>query len=263
MDLGIKGRIALIGGGSKGLGRAVATSLAREGAVVTIMARNEAELKATAEEIGSETGGQVEYLAVDLGNPERTGEAAAATVKKHGRVDVLVNNAGGPPTGQFLDFSDREWESAFRLNLLSAVNLARVVVPGMKDRKWGRIINCTSIAVKQPIDGLILSNAVRAGVHGWAKSLANELAPFGITVNNILPGYTMTDRVRGMAEALARKQGASIEDVYNDMASAVPMGRIGRPEDFGELAAFLASEQAGYITGASIPIDGGFYKGLM
>ena len=263
MDLGLKGKVALVGGASRGLGLAAAESLAREGARVIITARSKDQLEAAAARIAQNTGAAVEARPADLSRPGEAAGLARETVRDFGRVDVLVNNAGGPPGGAFLDFSDQDWEAAFQLNLMSAVNLTREVIPGMKERQWGRIINLTSIAVKQPIDGLILSNAIRAGVHGWAKSLANEYAPHGVTVNNVCTGYTLTERVRSLAEARAAQEGITPESVIAGFVASVPMKRLGRPEDLGDLVAYLASEQAGYITGASIPIDGGYYRGLL
>ncbi|MEW5724180.1 MAG: SDR family oxidoreductase [Thermodesulfobacteriota bacterium] len=263
MDLGIEGKVALVGGAGKGLGRAAAGALAREGCVVVISSRTAGTLAATAEAIRRETGAEVLPLPADLSSSRQAAGLARTALDRYGRVDILVNNAGGPPVGKFLDFTDLDWEAAFRLNLMSAVTLAREVVPGMIERRWGRIVNLTSIAVKQPLDGFILSNAVRAGVHGWAKTLSNELAPFGVTVNNVLPGFTLTDRVWSLARDQSEKQGLSSEEVLKQMAGAIPMNRLGRPEDLGDLVAFLASEQAGYITGVSIQIDGGLYKGLM
>lgn len=250
-------------GASKGLGLAAATAMAREEARVIIMARTEETLSQAAESLSRETGRPVIPVTVDLSRANQTRLAVQTALDAYGRIDILVNNAGGPGTARFLEIDDTNWEAAFRLNLMSAVVMAREVVPGMKARRWGRIINLTSIAVKQPIDGLMLSNAIRAGVHGWAKTLANELAPFDITVNNVLPGYTLTGRIRDLARAIASREGVSPEEIISGMTEAIPIGRLGQPEEVGDLVAFLASEAAGYITGVSIPIDGGFYKGLL
>ena len=263
MKLGLAGKTAVVGGASKGLGRAAAMSLAREGARVVITARTAEVLSNTAKELSRATGSEVTARAADLSDPKQARSLMKEVIAAQGGVDILVNNAGGPPPGTFSDFDISDWEEAFRLNFLSAVAMTREAVPGMKERGWGRIINITSISVKQPLDEMILSNAVRAGVHGWAKSLSNELAPFGITVNNILPGFILTDRVMQLADDKAEATGASREDILRAFAANIPMKRIGKPEDLGDLAAFLASKQAGYITGASIQIDGGFFKGLM
>ncbi len=263
MDLGLKDKIALVGGGSKGLGRAAAMALAQEGAKVVIISRTEDVLGETAETIHRETGAEVTARPADLSLADQARRIVRETIDGYGRLDILVNNAGGPPTGQFLDFGEDDWAAAFRTNLMSAVTMAGEALPSMKEHQWGRIINLTSIAVKQPLDGLILSNAVRAGVHGWAKSLANEVASLNITVNNVLPGYTLTDRVRSLAGQRAEQEGISTEQVIGQWENNIPMKRLGRPEELGSLVAFLASNQAAYITGVSIPIDGGFYKGLM
>ena len=263
MNLGLKGKVALIGGAGKGLGKAVAFSLAREGVKTALVSRTSETLENTAEEIRKKTRNTVWTIPADLSDQDEAVEAAQTALQVFGRVDILVNNAGGPPAGQFLDFDEEDWMRAFQLNLMSAVSLTREIIPGMKDRGFGRILNITSIAVKQPMDGLILSNSIRAGVHGWAKSLSNEVAPYGITVNNILPGYTLTDRVHSLAGAMAEKQGTTPEAIIESWEAGIPMKRIGRPEDLGDLAAYLASEQAGYITGMSVLIDGGAYKGLM
>jgi len=182
---------------------------------------------------------------------------------RFGTVDILVNNAGGPPSMSFLEIDDELWLRGCRLNLLSTIVMTREAVPIMKEKRWGRIVNMTSIAVKQPIDGLILSNTVRSGVIGFAKSLSNELASFNITVNSVCPGYTMTDRVRNLSKVLAEKQGTTPEAIVGKWEAEIPMRRIGTPEEFASLVVYLASRQAGYITGAAIQIDGGWYKGIM
>jgi 3-oxoacyl-[acyl-carrier protein] reductase len=179
------------------------------------------------------------------------------------RVDILVTNAGGPPAGPFESHSAESWESAYRLTLASVLNLCRGVLPGMRERRWGRILNVTSIAAKQPVDNLILSNSLRAAVTGFARTLANEIAPFGITVNNILPGYTRTERVEELAAATAKATGASAESIRGKWESQIPMGRLGEPREFAALAAFLASDRASYITGQSIAVDGGWIRALL
>ncbi len=263
MDLGLTDKTALVGGGSRGLGRAIAAALSREGARVAIVARDRQVLEETARDISASTGRTVKPVAADLSVPEQARKAAGETLEAFGRVDILVNNAGGPPSGYFADFSDEAWDQAFRLNLMSAVNMTREVLPGMKERRWGRIVNMTSIAVKQPLDGLMLSNSIRAGVHGWAKSLAAETAAFGVTVNNVLPGYTATDRVRRLARSQAEREGLTENEIVARMNRSVPMRRLASPEEVGDLVAYLASEKAAYITGVSIQIDGGFHSGLM
>ena len=180
-----------------------------------------------------------------------------------GRVDVLVTNTGGPPAGPFEAHTPEAWEEAVRQNLFSVLNLVRGVLPGMRERKWGRIINVTSIAVKQPSDNLILSNAVRAAVTGFARTLANEVASFGVTVNNLLPGYTRTQRVEELAEAMGQQQGKSPAEIVGAWESQIPMGRLGSPEEFAAMAAFLVSERASYITGTSVQVDGGWIRSLL
>jgi 3-oxoacyl-[acyl-carrier protein] reductase len=263
MDLGLKDKAALVAGGSMGLGRAVALELSKEGARVAICALDDASLPETAAFIKKETGGEVLALPADVSNPDEARHFVREAAAHFGAVDILVNNAGGPPSATFLEIDDDLWTSGFRLNLLSTIVMTREAVPVMKARRWGRIINMTSISVKQPIDGLILSNTVRSGVIGLAKSLSNELAAFGITVNSVCPGYILTDRVRNLAAGVAEKEGTTPEAVIKTWEASIPMGRLGRPEEFAALVAFLASEQAGYITGAAVQFDGGWYKGVM
>ncbi len=263
MDLGLKDKVALVAGGSRGLGRAVALQLAKEGARVAICALDDSSLPETAAYIRKETGGHILAIAADVSNPDEARLFVRDAIAHFGTVDVLVNNAGGPPAATFLEIDDDLWSAGFRLNLLSTIVMTREAVPVMKEKSWGRIINMTSISVKQPIDGLILSNTVRSGVIGLAKSLSNELAPHGITVNSVCPGYTLTDRVRSLAVSVAQKEGTTAEAVIKKWEASIPMGRLGTPEEFAALVAFLASEQAGYITGAAIQFDGGWYKGIM
>ncbi len=263
MDLGLKGKVAFVAGASQGLGKAVAMTLSREGARVAICALDDPELPAAVTEIKACAGGEVIGIPADVSDPSQAQAFVKKALDYYGTVDILVNNAGGPPTKTFLEIPDDLWYFGFRLNLLSTIVMSREVVPVMKEKRWGRIINMTSIAVKQPIDGLILSNAIRCGVIGFAKSLSNELAPYRVTVNNVCPGYTMTERVRSLAAVTAEKEGTTAEEVVRRWEAQIPMGRLGTPEEFAALVAFLASEQAAYITGASIHIDGGYYRGLM
>jgi len=263
MDLGLRGKVALIAGGSQGLGRAVATEMAREGAKVAICALDDPELPRAVEEIGAATGGQVFGIPADLTDADQAANFVKKGIEHYGTVDILVNNAGGPPSRTFLEIDDDLWMFGVKLNLMSTIIMTREAVPAMIEKRWGRIINMTSISVKQPIDGLILSNTVRSGVVGLAKTLSNELAPHRITVNNICPGYTLTERVRSLSVFTAEKEGTTPEAVIKRWESSIPMGRLGTPEEFAALVTFLASERAGYITGASIQIDGGWYKGVM
>jgi 3-oxoacyl-[acyl-carrier protein] reductase len=263
MDLGLKNKVVLVAGGSQGLGKAVARELAREGAHVAICALDDKSLPAAKEEMDKDFGANILAIGADLTDVAQAKECVRKTIERFQTVDILVNNAGGPPAAEFLDIDDRMWEFGFRLNLLSTIALTREVVPLMKQKRWGRIINMTSISVKQPIDGLILSNAIRCGVIGLAKTLSTELAPFNVTVNSVCPGYTLTDRVRNLAQATAQKEGTLPEDIIKKWEKAIPMGRLGTPEEFAALVAFLASERSSYITGAAIQIDGGWYRGIM
>ena len=263
MDLGLAGKVAFVAASSRGLGRAVAQELAREGAQLVMCARGEEALRAARDEIAAETGAEPLAVAADLSEGVAVEQVVAAALDRFGRVDVLVTNTGGPPPGPFESHTAEAWRVAVQQNLESVLNLTRGVLPGMKERRWGRIINVTSIAVKQPVDGLILSNSVRAAVTGFARTLANEVAPFGITVNNAMPGYTRTDRLEALAGRTAERKGIPAErrlDAWND---EIPMRRLGEPHEFAALVTFLASERASYITGTSIPVDGGWIRALL
>ncbi len=262
MDLGLSGRTALVCGASAGLGRAIAHALAAEGAGVAICSRSEERIGAARDSIERETGATVVALAADLTDPAGVERAVRGAEDGLGPIDILVTNTGGPPSGPFEDHSAEVWRHAVAQNLESVVNLVRAVLPGMKERRWGRILNVTSISVKQPVAGLILSNSIRAAVTGFAKTIANEAAPFGVTVNCVLPGYTRTERLVDLAEAVSRRTGGSVQEAYASWEREVPMGRLGEPEELGALAAFLASERAGYVTGQSVAVDGGWIKGL-
>ncbi len=263
MDLGLKDKIALVAASSKGLGKAAAHSLSREGAKVALCGRDPETLDKAAREISSDTGSAVWGHACDVSDPAQATEWVHKAMDHFGGVHILVNNAGGPPPGQFLDFDQQDWENAFRLNLLSTITLSKAALPHMKEQQWGRIINITSVAVKQPIAGLILSNTVRTGVIGLAKSLSNEFARYGVLVNNVCPGYTMTERMKQLAAKTAEKEGVSKEDVIGRWEADIPCGRAGRPEELADLVCFLASERAGYITGVTIQVDGGHVRGTM
>ncbi|HEY5086006.1 MAG TPA: SDR family oxidoreductase, partial [Gemmatimonadaceae bacterium] len=229
MDLGLKGKIAIVTASSRGLGRAVAEELAAEGANLVLCARDESSLNETAGSIRASTGTTVIAMAADVSDPAAIDRVWARARDEFGRVDVLVTNAGGPAAGPFESHSPSAWTDALRLNFESVVNMTRAVLPGMKERRWGRIINITSIAVKQPVDNLILSNSVRAAVTGFARTLANEVASYGVTVNNVMPGYTLTDRIAELAQTNARQRGASVESVTAAWESQIPMGRLGTP----------------------------------
>ncbi len=263
MDLGIRGRRALVTGASKGLGLAAARALAAEGCQVAICARNQEALAAEAGRIAAEFGVRALGLAADLSRPGAAAEVAARALADLGGVDILVTNAGGPPVGTFDSFGEEDWRRAMELTLLPAQALARVALPGMRGQGWGRVINLTSVSVKQPLAGLILSNSIRAAVVGWAKTLADEVGPEAVTVNNICMGWIHTERVEQLLRHKVAAEGVSYEQALDGVRTAIPLRRIGQPAELGDLVAFLASERASYITGVSWLIDGGLHRGLM
>jgi 3-oxoacyl-[acyl-carrier protein] reductase len=263
MELGLTGKVALVAAASKGLGKAAALELAREGCDVAIAARNGDALQATADEIRAATGRRVLAVPADVSQEADLDALVEAVVAEYGRVDVLVNNAGGPPPGTFTDVTDENWLNAVQLNLMSAVRLTRAVLPGMRQRQWGRIINITSVSVKQPMPTLILSNAIRVGVVSMAKTLSGQVAGEGITVNNVCPGSILTDRITQLTQDDAQREGITFDEALERRAAAIPMKRIGRPEELAALITFLASERAAYITGATIQVDGGAFSGVM
>src|SRR5215469_3237633 len=263
MDLGLKGRVAIVAAASRGLGRAVADELAKEGCEVAICARTAGELERAAEEIGRASGRGVLWRAMDVTKEEAVRDFVGDVEKKFGRVDICVTNAGGPPSKKFLDITIEEWRAAVDLTLMSAVYFAREALPRMQRNRWGRFLTITSVSVKQPIDGLLLSNSLRAAVTGLAKTLANEFGSSGITVNNVCPGYTRTERLDELAGTQAQMTGKQAEEIFQAWSSQVPIGRIARPEEFAALVAFLASERASSMNGATIPVDGGWVKGLL
>jgi 3-oxoacyl-[acyl-carrier protein] reductase len=263
VDLGIAGRVAVVAAASKGLGRASAAELAAAGVHLVICARGRDALEAARDEIARASGGDVHAVVADLSTSEGIDIVARAALDRHGRVDILVNNAGGPPSGPFEQHAWPQWEAAVHLTLRSAVELTRQLLPGMRQRRWGRVINITSIAVKQPVDGLILSNSIRAAVTGWARTLANEVARDGITVNNVLPGFTRTERVEQLNAARAASEGITVDEVQRRTEAQIPMRRVGEPREFGAMVAFLASERASYVTAQNIAVDGGWIRGLV
>jgi len=262
MELGLKNKIALVAASSQGLGRAVADELAAEGASLIMCGRNAAALENAATEIAQRTGVEVLAVAADVSRPDDVSRLVDSGIARFGRIDILITNAGGPPTGTFETLTRDEWEGATRLTFFSAIELTRQVLPGMKARRWGRILNITSITVKQPVEGLLLSNSLRAGLTGFARTLAHEVATYGITVNNILPGYTRTERVEELATQMSAKQGITAEEFKAKWEQEIPMRRLGEPREFAALATFLVSERASYITGASFQVDGGWIKSL-
>jgi len=262
MDLGIKGKVAFVMAGSKGLGKGVAMKLAEEGCFVSIMSRDEANLQKAKEEIKNLTGVEVLTIAGDATKQEMVEMAIKKTVEKFGTIHILFANAGGPPSGGFFDVKPSDYLDAVHLNLMSTIYAVYGVKDYMIKERWGRIIASTSISVKQPLDNLILSNVSRAGVVSFIKTVSNALAPYGITANVVAPGYTMTERVENLLRARVEKEGISFEEAQNSMIANIPMKRIGTVEEFASTVAFLASEKASYITGVVIPIDGGFIKGV-
>jgi 3-oxoacyl-[acyl-carrier protein] reductase len=240
----------------------VAEELGAEGAHLVLCARGERELEDAARAITEQCEVRAHPVPTDLADPEAIEGLVRAALSEFGRVDILVNNAGGPPAGPFESHTREDWRQAIRLNLESALELTRQLLPGMKERGWGRIINITSLAVKEPVDQLILSNSVRAAVTGFARTLANEVAAHGITVNNALPGYTRTKRLEQLAETVARDRKIDVRHVEAEWESTIPMARLGEPREFAALVAFLASERASYITGTSVTVDGGRVRSL-
>ena len=262
MDLGLKDRVALVAASSQGLGKAVAQGLAREGAKLALCSRNEAELGKTARQIEVESGVEVFARAVDVTDHEQVRRFVGATQELFGRLDICVANAGGPPSKSFAETTDEDWRRAADLNLMSTIFLAKETLPLMQERRWGRFIAITSMTVKQPVEGLILSNSVRAGVSGLIKTLSNEYGPYNILVNNVCPGYTATARLIELSETLAKKQGVTPKDIEGRWTAAAPLGRVGHPQEFADVVVFLASERASYVTGVSIAVDGGIVKGI-
>lgn len=262
MNLGLINRVCLVTAASSGLGKATARELAAEGARIAINARNQQQLQTTADEIRDTFGAEVLAIPGDVTDEDTVRSLIAETRSKYGSVDVLVANAGGPPAGFFDDFDAQHYREAVELNLISTINLCREAVPHMRERRWGRIVAITSIAAKQPVENLILSNTARAGVLGFMKSLSQQIASFGITVNTVCPGYHLTERLASLGAQIAQKEGATIDQIYARWAESTPMKRIGDPREFAAVVAFLCSERASFLTGAAIQVDGGAYRAL-
>jgi 3-oxoacyl-[acyl-carrier protein] reductase len=262
MDLGLSGKIAVVAGASAGIGKAIAGALASEGATVAILSRRKANLIKAAAEIHSETGESVHPFVCDVTNQKSISVTIKKIADKLGPIGVLICNAGGPPLRRFSEMNDRDWDDAYQLNLKSTIRLCTAVVPMMQQQRWGRIISITSISALQASESLILSTTMRPGVHGFTKALSNELAPFGITVNAICPGYTNTERLVELAQSAAKAGRQTMKQIYAGWENSIPARRLAKPEEIGDLAAFLAGERAAYITGVAINIDGGFIKSI-
>lgn len=260
MDLGLRGKIALVAGSSRGLGYGVGRALAREGAAVVLGSREVAALEQSAADLRSETGTQVLAIPLDMADSASIRQWVDRAVQAAGGADLLVANAGGPPAGAFESFNDEIWQHAFETNLLGTVRLIRTTLPAMRARGSGSVLTITSLTAKEPAAQLVLSNVMRAGVASLAKTLASELAPEGIRVNNLMPGRIETARIRSLDARRAAVEGGGFEEVRRAAEKAIPLGRSGTIDEFGRAAAFLLSDAAAYITGASLAVDGGALK---
>jgi 3-oxoacyl-[acyl-carrier protein] reductase len=259
MDLGLKGKVALVTAASKGMGRACAWGLAAEGARVAMCARNEGDLKAAVDEVKAATKAEVMGVVADVTKLDQVKALVARVKDGFGAPDILIANCGGPPRGYFDEFADEAWYGAVEVSLMSTVRLIREVLPGMRAKRWGRILTIQSVSVKQPLAELLLSNAVRPGVHGMMKTLAAQLGKENILVNTLCPGRILTDRLMGGLKA----SGLSREEYLARQGGEIPLGRVGTAEEFANVAVFLASERASYVTGVAIQVDGGLVRGLL
>ncbi len=262
MDLGIKGKTALITASSTGIGKAVALAFAEEGCKLAICSRSKENLIETSREIKNKFKVEPFWGVCDLNQKKDIENFYDAVKNQFGKIDILVNNCGGPAPGFFRDLSEDDWEQAYKQILLSVIRFSNLVLPNMIEQEWGRIINITSVAVKQPVHNLILSNSLRAGVTGFAKSLSNEFGNQNITVNNVAPGFTLTHRIYELAVNRAKTSGKSHEEILAEMVKDVPLNRLGSPEEIASMVIFLASQKASYITGTTIQVDGGSTKAI-
>jgi 3-oxoacyl-[acyl-carrier protein] reductase len=262
METGLRDRVAIVAASSQGIGRATALALAAEGTHLALCARHSDALEHVAEEARRVHGVSVYTDTFDVADDLRVRQFVEAVHRQFARIDVCVTNAGGPPAKPFLDTAMTEWDSAYQLNLRSIVSFAQAVLPYMQQRRWGRIVTITSVAVKQPVPELVLSNAVRAGVLGLVRSLATQFGADNITINNVGPGYTATARMKELAETRARAAGASAADYETQIAEGIPLRRLAQPEEVADAIVWLASERASYVTGQTVLVDGGVYRGL-
>lgn len=262
MDINIKGKVALVCGASQGIGKAIAEQFASSGAKVILLARSQETLKALVDNLNKKTETNHLYISCDLSNLEDLERKVQEILNQIGTIDILVNNTGGPPPGKLYLSEAEQLEIAFRQHILSAQKLISLLVPGMIENKFGRIINVVSVGMREPIENLGVSNTIRGAMGSWAKTLSKELGPFGITVNNILPGYTLTERLKSLIQQRANEKQISFEEEASSIIAKIPAKRFALPEEIGYLAAFLASNFASYINGASIPVDGGFLSGI-
>ena len=262
MDLGLKGKVALVSAASQGLGKASALALGQEGATLVICSRSARNIESAAEEIRGKTGATVLPVAADVSRREDLKRFVGTAIKEFGTVHILVNNAGGPPTGHILDLPDEEWEKGVQLTLMSVVRLAREVLPLMETQRWGRIITILSFVARQPVNELLISSTLRPGITGLAKILSNQYAKANITVNCVSPGSILTKRQEELSAARAADRKMTFEEYMAENIRGIPAGRFGRPEEIGNVVAFLASEQASYINGVNLLVDGGAVKGI-
>ena len=259
MDLKLINKNAIVCASSQGLGKAAAIDLALEGVNLAICSRDQKKIDKTKDEIIERTENKVKVFAykVDLNLPNDIKKFYEEATNNLGSIDILVNNTGGPPPSKFEELTDEDWQDAFNSTMMSCLRLSRLAIPTMKESGWGRIINISSVSVKTPVNGLFLSNSLRMGVLGWAKALSDEIAPYGITVNTVCPGYTKTERVEAILESQSKASGLKKEEIENSLAAAIPMKRVGQVEDLAGLITFLASEKSDYMTGLAVQVDGG------